>query len=235
MSSRLWVQRLLSAPQEDGKLQFQRGGTVTMVNDHRAPCFPVFSQLKPHVHLLQNTHTHTVPKQPLTKLSGSDFNLGISRQICNADCRFLQGKFSSHRVNKGQSTFVCPYHPPQQEISPFSANINQHSEIKWKNSSIFRWNSLTLINAVRLFNTLEFEWSNCNVSLWRSRESMLMKRRNTRWKGENYLVGLHNTAAVNAKPTELGLQNYGCCSPAGGKMNITTDRMVAAFKMQQRK
>lgn len=43
-----------------------------MVNDHLTPCFPAST---PRVHLLQHTHKHT---QPLAKLSGSDFSLGIS-------------------------------------------------------------------------------------------------------------------------------------------------------------
>lgn len=42
-----------------------------------------------------------------------------------------------------------------------------------------------------------------------------MKReRNTSWRGENYLLGQHNTAAVDAKPNELGLQKYGHSVPA---------------------
>ncbi len=39
---------------------------------------------------------------------------------------------------------------------------------------------------------------------------MAMKsERNTSWRGENYLLGQHHTAAVNAKPIELELQKYG--------------------------
>lgn len=42
-----------------------------------------------------------------------------------------------------------------------------------------------------------------------------MKReRNTSWRGENYLLGWLNRAAVDAEPTELGLQKYGHCVPA---------------------
>lgn len=36
---------------------------------------------------------------------------------------------------------------------------------------------------------------------------------NTSWRGENYLVGQHNTGAVDAEPAELGLQKYGQCVP----------------------
>lgn len=39
---------------------------------------------------------------------------------------------------------------------------------------------------------------------------------NISWRGENYLAGLHNTAAVDAEPTELGLQKYGHCAAAAG-------------------
>ncbi len=39
----------------------------------------------------------------------------------------------------------------------------------------------------------------------------MKSERNTSWRGENYLLGQHHTAAVNAKPIELELQKYGHC------------------------
>lgn len=56
-------ERLLSAELKDGKLQFRKEGTVTMVNDHLAACFPVSSLLKP----LQSKHSLTHTHNPLAK------------------------------------------------------------------------------------------------------------------------------------------------------------------------
>lgn len=37
----------------------------------------------------------------------------------------------------------------------------------------------------------------------------MKRQRNTRWKGENHLLGLHNTTVVRAQPFGIGLQKYG--------------------------
>lgn len=55
---------------------------------------------------------------------------------------------------------------------------------------------------------------------------MVMKReRNTSWRGENYLLGWLNRAAVDAEPTELGLQKYGRCVPA--LLSLITEKRTA--------
>lgn len=53
-----------------------------------------------------------------------------------------------------------------------------------------------------------------------------MKRvRNTSWRGENYLLGWLNRTAVDAEPTELGLQKYGHCVPA--PLRLITEKRTA--------